>query len=65
MVHATVVCGGVALAEVVSLDLGDVAAEPLPIDLVEIVGLEDEGGDDALAVRGLQDNLDTTEEDVP
>jgi hypothetical protein len=65
VVHAAIVCGGVALAEVVGLDLGGVAAEPLPIDLVEIVGLEDEGGDDALAVRGLQDNLDTTEEDVP
>lgn len=65
VVHAAVVCGGVALAKVVGLDLGEVATEPLPINLVEIVGLEDEGGDDALASRGLQDNLDAPEEEVP
>ena len=55
----------VALAEVVGLDLLGVGADPLPVDLVEIVGLEDEGGHDAAAVGGLHHDLDAAEEEVP
>lgn len=61
---ATVVGRGVALAEVVGLDLGGIAAEPLPVDLVEVVGLQDEAGDDAGAGGDLDHGLDGTEEQV-
>lgn len=55
----------VALAEVVGLDLLGVAADPLPVDLVEIVGLEHERGHDALSVGRLHHDLDAAEEEVP
>ena len=60
----TVVGLGAALAEVVGLDLGVVGADPLPIDLVEVIGLEDEGGDNTLAEGGPHGNVDLAEEDV-
>ena len=56
---AAVEGGVVALAEVVGL--GGVAAEPLPVDLVEVVLLEHEGGHDALAIRGRHEGLDLAE----
>lgn len=62
--RAAVVGGHVALAEVVGLDLGVVAAEPLPVDLVEVGGLEDDGGDDADSRAGLELDIDAAEEDV-
>lgn len=65
VIHSTVVGGGVALAVVVGLDGSVVAADPLPVDLVEGRGLEDEGGDDAAAVGGLHDHLNLAVEDVP
>lgn len=61
---AAVVGAVVTLAEVVGLDLGVVAANPLPVDLVEVVGLEDDGGDDTLAGGGLDLAVKLTEEDV-
>ena len=65
VIHSTIVGGGVALAVVVGLDGSVVAADPLPVDLVEGRGLKDEGGDDAAAVGGLHDHLDLAVEDVP
>lgn len=63
--EATAVVGlGATLAEVVGLNLGGVAADPLPINLVEVVGLKNEAGDDTLAEGGPHGNVDLTEEDV-
>lgn len=64
LVGAAVVRGGVALAKVVGLHLVDVAAQPLPVDLVEVVGLEDHAADDAGSGRGLDDGRDGAEEHV-
>lgn len=64
VVGTTVVGAGVTLAEVVGLDLGVVTTDPLPINLVEIIGLKDGAGHDTLALGGLDDDIDTTEEEV-
>jgi hypothetical protein len=61
---AAVVGGGVTLAEVVGLDLVVLATEPLPVDLVEVSGLEDDAGDDADTGGGLQLDVETAEEDA-
>lgn len=54
----------VALAEVVGLDVAVVAAHELPVDLVQVVGFQHHGRDDALAGRGLHDDLGLAEEEV-
>jgi hypothetical protein len=64
MVGTAVVGGGVALAKVVALSLVRVAANPLPVNLVEVSGLKDSAGDDALADGGLAFDVDAAEEDV-
>jgi hypothetical protein len=64
VVATTVVGRGVALAEVVGLDLGVVAADPLPVDLIEVVGLEDDAGDDTRTGGGLDLTVELAEEDV-
>lgn len=64
MVDGTVVGGGVTLAEVVGLDLGIVTTNPLPIDLVEVVGLKDGAGDNSLSLGSLDNNVDSAKEDV-
>lgn len=64
MVSTSVVRGGIALAEVVGLDLGGITTQPLPVDLVKIVGLEDEARNHTLADRGLDCHIDLAEEDV-
>jgi hypothetical protein len=58
--HA-VVGSGVALSEVVHLDLVVDAAEELPVDLVKILRLKNDGRDDALAGGRLGLDLDVTE----
>lgn len=63
VVGTTVVGGGVSLAEVVGLDLGGVTTKPLPVNLVEVVGLQDEAGDNTLTSAGLQGNIDLAKED--
>jgi hypothetical protein len=63
-VATTVVHLSAALAEVVGLDLGGITAEPLPVDLVEVVGLESHRGDDTDTSRGLENDIDLAEEDV-
>lgn len=64
MVDGTVVGGGVTLSVEVALDGGVVMAQPLPINLIKIIRLEDEGADDASAWGGLGDDSDLSEEDV-
>lgn len=61
---AAVVGGGIALGEVVGLGLGVVGTNPLPVDLVEVVGLEDDASDDALLGSSLHGDVDAAEEDV-
>ena len=66
--RAAVVGACHALAEVVCLNgtggLSEVVAGELPVDLVEVIGDEDDAGDDALAGGGLGDNVDFAEEEV-
>lgn len=62
---AAVVGCGLALAEVVGLDLVGIRAQPLPVNLVERVGLQDKAAHDAGARRGLHGDLDLAEHDVP
>ena len=64
VVDGAVVGGGVALAEEVGLDGGVGGTQPFPIDLVEVVGLEDEGADDAGSRRGLQEDIHLAEHDI-
>ena len=61
---AAVVRVGAALAEEVGLDLRGIAAEPLPVDLVEIVRLQHEAGHDAHAAGSPHSNIDLAEENV-
>ena len=64
VVDGAIVDGGVALAEEVGLDLSGVATEELPIDLVEIVRLQDDGANDTLAGGGHHGHVDAAEKDV-
>lgn len=59
-----VVGSGISLAEEVALDLVGVAAEELPVNLVQAVRQQHGGGDDALARGGLDLPLDVSEHDV-
>lgn len=61
---ATVEGRVVTLAEVVGLDIRGVAAYPLPVDLVAVIGLEDDTGHNTFAGRGGQLHVDLAEEDV-
>jgi len=61
--HA-IVGGGVALAEEVGLDFVVEATEELPVDLVEVIALEDDGADDTLARSGLHGHINAAEEEV-
>lgn len=65
-VESTAVEGvvGVAAAKVVGLGLVVVVANPLPVNLIEVLRLEDEGGDDTGARSGLNLDVDVAEEDV-
>lgn len=56
---------GIALAKVVGLHLRVVTAQPLPVDLVQIVGLEDGAADDALAGSRLDLEVDAPKHYVP
>ena len=66
--RAAVVGARYTFSEVIRLDspggLGEVVAGKLPVDLVEVIGDEDDAGDDALAGGGLSDNVDFAEEEV-
>jgi hypothetical protein len=64
VVCTAVVGGGITLSEVVGLDLGGVATEPLPVDLVEVIGLQNEAGDNTGTGRGSDGDVNLAEEDV-
>lgn len=64
VVGTTVVGRGVTLGEVVGLDLLGITTNPLPVDLVEIVGLEDQAGHDTLTGGCLDLDIEAAEEDV-
>lgn len=63
-VRLAVVRGCVSLSEVVCLHLGCGASKPLPVDLIEIIGLENGRGHDSGSRRGLHHNGDDTEKDI-
>lgn len=63
-VGSTVVATSVAFAEVVGFDLGGVAAEGLPVDLVQVVGLKHNRAHNTSAGSSLQCHLDSTEKEV-
>ena len=56
--------GGIALAIVIVLHVRGVAADDLPVDLVEVVGLEHDGRDDPGPARRLHPHLHDPEEEV-
>lgn len=56
--------GGVAFAEVIGLDVGLVASNHFPIDLVEIIGFQDDTADNTLAGSNFHVDLDLAPEDV-
>lgn len=65
-VESTAVVGGrLPLAEIVGLDLSGVGAEPLPIDLVKAIGLQEEAADHAHAGGRFQFHVDLAKHDVP
>lgn len=53
VVSTTVVGRGISLSEVITLHLSLVASNPLPVNLVKIVGLQHETGDDTSARCGF------------
>lgn len=53
-----------ALAVVVGLNMGGVVSHPLPINLIQIVRLQDHTADDTSTWGGLHDGLDNAAEDV-
>lgn len=63
--RAAVVAGGVALAKVVGLNLGILAAEPLPVDLIQIIGLDNYTADDTGSGGSLHEDLGAAEEEIP
>lgn len=56
---------GVSLSKVVALDQGIVAAQPFPVNFIQVVRLQYCAADDALARGGLDHELDMSEHDVP
>jgi hypothetical protein len=56
---------GSLLTKVVRLHLVGVRAEPLPVDLVQVIGLQDKTADNAGARCCLSAYLDLAEHDVP
>lgn len=64
IVDRAVIARRISLAEIVRLHIAVVPAHELPVHLVEIVGLEHHGRDDALAGRRLHDDLNLAEEEV-
>ena len=64
VVSTTVVSLSLTLGVVVGLNLSVVATNPLPIDLIEIIGLKHSGGNDTLSSSSLDLDVDTAEEDV-
>jgi hypothetical protein len=64
VVESSIVGGGVALSEEVALDICVAGSEPLPIDLVQVVGLENETADGAGTRGSSQHYRDLSKHDV-
>jgi hypothetical protein len=64
MVDGTIVGGGVPLSEEVALHGGILGSKPLPIDLIQIVRLQNETADSSCSSRGPQLNGNLSEHDV-
>ena len=62
---ATIIDRSVAFAEVVGLDLVGSSAEPLPVDLVEVVRLQHHCCDDASPIGSTNASFCTAKEKVP
>lgn len=60
----TIVSGGVSLSEEVALDVTGISTNPLEINLIQILRLEDETADDTGTWGGLHGDGDLSEEDV-
>lgn len=65
MESSSAVSLGVALAKIIGLDLVVVGTQPLPVNLVEIIGLQDGTADDAGAGSCLDFHIHSSEHDVP
>lgn len=64
MESTTVVVTGDTLTEKVQLPLGDVRTHQLYIDLVQVIRLKEEGGDNTPARGSLDVSLDATKHEV-
>lgn len=64
VVDSSVVSCRVAFSEEVGFDGGVGRAKPFPVNLVEVVGFEDEGADDTGSWRSLQIDINLTEKYV-
>lgn len=56
---------GISLAKVVGLDLRVVSAQPFPVDLVQVIGLEDGAADNAPSGSRLDLEVDASKHNVP
>lgn len=63
VVTAAVVARVVSFAVVVGLHLGGVVTDPFPVNLVQVVGLQDNTADNTTTLGHLDVSLDNTEED--
>lgn len=63
-VGATVICRGVAAGKVVGLDqvLLSIGANPLPVNLVEVIGLEDQASDDSSTLSSSHCHINLAKE---
>jgi hypothetical protein len=59
-----VVVSSIALSKEIGLDRGVLASNPLPINLVKIVRLEDDATNDATSGGGPDNSRDSAKEDV-
>lgn len=59
-----VITRDISLAEIIRLYMCGIAAEEFPVDFIEIIGLEDDAADDAVADGGFHPYLELTEEEV-
>ena len=64
VVDSSVVGGGVTLGEVVGLDTSIITTSPFPVNLVEIVRLKNNTGDDTSTLGSLNDDIKSAEHEV-
>ena len=64
MPDGAVVAGRISFAEVVALDMGEVSAEDLPVNFIQIVALQDDAADDAGAGSGAHPDFNFATKEV-